>query len=113
MWLLLELFGVVRGRAWEYIESTSGGLCFAEAGADSSCALFVAFAGLGCGWDLEEPPPKTRLKNPGFSRGGAPWPCDGKGDFRVDTFGNGAEGSCNDGTGGRSRNVLALTNSCA
>ena len=64
------------------------------------------------GCDFEEPPPNTRRKKPGFSLGAAAV-CVGKNGFRVFTLGLGADGSCNDGTGGRSRKVLAFTNSCA
>jgi hypothetical protein len=96
------------------MESMSGKGCLAEAG-DSRGEEYDALELLdSCGWLLDEPPPKTRLKNPGFSLGTAAGVCDGKRDLRVLILGLGADdGSCNDGTGGRSRRVLALTNSCA
>jgi hypothetical protein len=116
VWLamLLLLFGVVRGRVWEYMESMSGNVCFPEAGdsmGEECDALDVLES---CGCDLDElPPPNTRLKKPGLSLGVGAGDCDGNKAFRVLMLGLGADGSCNDGTGGRSRNVLALTNSCA
>lgn len=93
----------------------SGGLCcLEELGADSVCEVLAALEAFGVwGGAFEEPPPKTRRKNPGFSFGGATGACDGNWGLRVATVGDGAVGSWNEGTGGRSRNVLALTNSCA
>jgi hypothetical protein len=112
MWLLL--LGVVRGRVWEYMESMSGNVCFPEAGdsmGEEYDALDVLERG-GCDLD-EPPPPNTRLKKPGFSLGAGAGDCAGKKPLRVLMLGLGAVESCIAGTGGRSRRVLALTNSCA
>jgi hypothetical protein len=109
-WVLL--LGVVRGRAWEYMELMSAVCCLAAVDAESTCDAFETFDGLdSCGVDLEEPPPKTRLKNPGL--GAAVVGCNGTCAARDATVGEGALASCHGGTGGKSRKVLALTNSCA
>jgi hypothetical protein len=106
------VFGVVRGRVWEYIELTSAVCCLVRAGDESICDVFETFEVVDtCGCDLEEPPPNTRLKNPGLGATGAAG--EGDGAPREATVGEGADGSCHEGTGGKSRNVLALTNSCA
>lgn len=107
----LPLLGVVRGRAAEYMELTSAGWGLLETGAEFSCdELGPAEAADSCGVDLEEPPPNTRRKKPGFGAAGA-W--GGNSGLREATDGDGAEGSCHDGTGGSSRKALALTNSWA
>ena len=59
------------------------------------------------------PPPKTRLKKPCFSLGGGTGEGVAGAPFRVATVGDGAGGSGNRGKVGRSRRLLAFTNSCA
>lgn len=111
MWPLL--LGVVRGRVWEKTESTSEARCSVELNMESGRVLFALLVELDCCGEALEPPPKTRLKKPGFCCGVVAGVCVGNSGLRVETVGEGAGGSWNEGTMGNSRSVLALTNSCA
>lgn len=66
-----------------------------------------------CGELFGKPPPKTRLKNPGFSFGVAIGEEATAEALRVATVGDGAGGSGYRGMAARSRMLLALTNSWA
>ena len=66
-----------------------------------------------CGVLFGRPPPKTRLKKPCFSLGGGTGEGMAGACLRVATVGDGAGGSGYLGNAGRSRRLLAFTNSCA
>ena len=136
VWAAVLVLGVVRGRLDEYIELTSAVCSLLGGGIDSVCGAFDSvevFDGCACGF--ADPPPKTRRKKPGLEldeaaavvvgvvvvaavvivapadavdRG-----CGENNGLLVTTPGEGVSESCPEGTGGRSRNLLALTNSSA
>ena len=107
----LPVFGVVRGRFAEYIEVTSAACGLLGAGVGSVCDAFDRGGGFCCcDWGFAEPPPKTRRKKPGLEAAGG---CGGNNGTLAATLDDGADESCQAGTGGSSRNLLALTNSSA